>query len=59
MKLNVFAFEAPLDPGQAVAEALNQPLTPLEEREFQDSEPMARLHAAAGVAIAVRTAQKA
>lgn len=42
MKLQVFALGTTLKLGQAIAEALGQPLTPLEEREFEDGEHKAR-----------------
>jgi ribose-phosphate pyrophosphokinase len=42
MKLQIFALGATLEFGQAIAQALGQPLTPLEEREFEDGEHKAR-----------------
>lgn len=42
MDLQIFAFEATQGLGQAVAGRLGRPLTPLEEREFEDGEHKAR-----------------
>ena len=42
MKLQIFALGATHELGRAIAQALGQPLTPLEEREFEDGEHKAR-----------------
>lgn len=42
MKLKIFALGATNELGQRIADALGQPLAPLEEREFEDGEHKAR-----------------